>query len=87
MRLLVVDPSGELILEDSDEKTVGRYPGRSTKSKLREMVKYHTQLELQGIGKSIEIPVSNVSLRNREEIEEILSRIKSGRYQELRDLR
>ena len=85
MRLLVVSPSGELIHEDSEEKTIGSYPGRNNTGKIKELVRAHTLLELEGLGIEADIPLANVSLKNRTEIEEILSRVKSERYRKARD--
>lgn len=87
MRLLIVGPRGELIFEDSDERTLGRYPGRSSKSKVKDLVRAYAKLQLEGLQGVGEISLSNIALRDRSEIEDILSRIKSGRYETLRDLR
>ena len=87
MRLLVVDSDGQLVLEDSDEKTMGFYQGRVGPKKIKEVVKGHAQYELEGLGLKTEIPLTNVTLKSRIEIEEILARIKSGRYDPIKDLR
>ena len=86
-QLLVVNPRGEMILEDSEEKTAGRYPGRKSATKMREIIRAHTILELNESKIGMEIPLANVSLRSREEIDSILIRIRSGKYEGLEALR
>ncbi len=87
MRLLVVDYDGQMVLEGSDEKTIGLYKGRVGPKKIKEAVKGQAQYELEGLGLKTEIPSTNVSLKSHIEIEEILARIKSGRYDPIKDLR
>ena len=87
MRLLVVSPTGSVIYEDSDEKTVGYYPGRKSENKIKDLVKGHAEYSLTGIDITTDIPLANITLKDRVEIEEILSRTKSGIYDKIRDLR
>ena len=72
-RLLVVDSEGNWVTQDSEEKTLGFYTGRIGPRKIREAVKYHAQYELKGLGVKTEIRLANVSLKSREEIEEMLA--------------
>ena len=79
--LLIVDPSGELLFEDTEMKPIGAYRGRISDSKSRELLKFHAEYELHCLGTEVDIPVTNVALKTDLELEEIAARVKSGIYE------
>ncbi|MDE1852146.1 MAG: hypothetical protein KGI38_00145 [Thaumarchaeota archaeon] len=76
VRVLVLDPHGEIALDDDQEKTIAKFPGRLTARKMRESVRSFVQYELRSKEPDLRIPLRNVVPRSPEEIDGILG--KSG---------
>ena len=84
---ILIDSGGKLIAEVTGESTIGLYEGRASRGKIVGAVRSFAEYELKRLGLEGSIPSESVSLKNVPEIEETLARVKSGRYDPIRDLR
>jgi hypothetical protein len=74
IRMLVLDPYGEIALDDDEEKTVAIFPGRMTSRRMREAVRSFAEFELRRKNPDLKIPLRNVVPRSPEEIDKILGK-------------
>jgi len=74
IRVLALDPQGNLLLDDDEEKTIARFPGRMSRRKMKGAVQSFVELELRGREPNLRIPLENVVARRPEDIDRILGK-------------
>ena len=84
---IMIDSEGKLIAELAGESTIGFYEGRASRGKIVGAVRSFAEYELKRLGLEGSIPSENVSLKKVPEIEEILAKVRSGRYDPIKGLR
>jgi hypothetical protein len=87
LQFLMIDSEGKLIAEGLGETTAGFYEGRLSQKKIMEVVRSFAQCELESLNLPGEVPIQNIALKNPVEIEQILSKVKTGRYERLKEFR
>ncbi len=84
---IMIDSGGKLIAEVAGDSTIGFYEGRASRGSILEAVRSFAEYELKRLGLEGSVPSENVSLKKVPEIEEILAKVRSGRYDPIKGLR
>ncbi len=87
LQFLITDGEGNLTAEGSGDTTIGFYKGRISPMKIRIAVQSFAKYELKRLNLDGDVPLENVQLKTPVEIEQVLSVLKSERYDRVKDLR
>ena len=87
VHFLMIDADGKLIGEGSGDTTVRFYEGRIGINKIKKGVQSFAKYELERLGLNGEVSLEDIELKNSVEIEQIILKVKSRKYESLKDLR
>jgi hypothetical protein len=85
--LLAIDGEGKIVTEGYGNMTIAFYNGRISKKKVKEAIRDFAVSDLKNRGVEVDIRLTDVVYRTPVQIEKLLSRMKSERYENLRRLR
>ena len=87
VQLLIVDDQGKLVSEVTGDTTIGFYEGRVSPNKIRIAVRSFAKYQLERLELVGDVPLKDIQLKTPVQIEQILSKLKTQRYENLKDMR